>query len=296
MVYKLKKRLSNPVSPRQKTPKYQDNSGDDTINAHGIGFDIHKDTIAVCVSAQLANNAEVILKNHSFKHDPVGIQEMCLFLTKYDTNATYLMECTGIYHLSVYHALRDAFPSAKNRIIAMNPLLVHNRISDLGNKNDKADAQMLSSLAFYSKILRPSYVGSQEFFSLRDLVRSYHRNLGQVNKYRNRIHRHLHSANQKFPFELSTEWGLQLLDQYVSQTWTLQKCYEQLLESQKTDKRGKVLERQQTDIIRNGSIALPQKLRFMIQFDMLRLFSAQEASAVLLSRAEDHVIGDPTLR
>lgn len=124
------------------------------------------------MSAQLANNSILLLKTHSFIHDPVGIQEMCQFLAKFDTHPTYLMECTGVYHLSVYRNLITAFPKSASRIIAMNPLLVHNRISELGNKNDKADAQTLSSLAFYSKILRPSYVGSPAFFSLRDLMRS----------------------------------------------------------------------------------------------------------------------------
>ncbi len=295
MVYKLKKVLPKRVSSRRKTKRCQSIPVNVSIIAHGIGFDVHKDSIVVCVSAQLANNSIVLLKTHSFKHDPVGIQEMCLFLAKYDIQPTYLMECTGVYHLSVHRALIDAFPSSASRIIAMNPLLVHNRISELGNKNDKADAQMLSSLAFYSKILCPSYVGSPAFFSLRDLIRSYHRNLSQVNKFRNRIHRHLHSVNQKFTFDLSTEWSLQLLDHYISKPWSLAECYNSVLKTQQTHKKAKVLERQKDDILRNGSVVLTEEMRFLLQFDLIRLFSAQEANAILLSRADRNVIKDTQL-
>ncbi len=41
---------------------------------------------------------------------------------------------------------------------------------------------------------------------------------------------------------------------------------------------------------------LTEEVRFLIQFDLLRLFFAQEANAILLSRAEQGVIKDLGLR
>ncbi len=292
MVYKLKKLCSRATSPKQNMQKTHTLP----IIGYGIGFDVHKDSVVVCISSQLQNNEIIQLKTHSFKHDPVGIKEMCQFLSKYDQNPTFLMECTGIYHLSVYHALNSAFPKHKDKIIAMNPLLIHNRISDLGNKNDKADAQSLSVLAFYSQILRPSYVGSIEFFSLRDLIRSYHRNQSQVNKFKNRIHRHLNSVNQKFPFDLSTEWGLKLLDWYCSKSWTLLECYNSLLQEQLKGNKAKVLQRLESEANRNGEIILSSRTQFMIQFDLVRLLSSQEANSILLVRADQSIIKDKHMK
>ncbi len=162
------------------------------------------------------------------------------------------MECTGVYHLSVFHALMEHFPQFKSNIYAMNPLLVHNRICDLGNKNDKADARSLSKLALYREIIRPSYIGTKEFFALRDIMRCYHRNQSQISMFRNRIHRHLCSVNQKFKFDLSTEWGLKFLDFYCSKSWSLFEAYNNLHDTLSKLNKTKVLIRQKQEIERNG--------------------------------------------
>jgi len=267
-----------------------------SIVAQGIGFDIHKASIAVCVSAQLNNGQIIVQKEHIFRHDPIGLEEMCHFLLNYQINPTYLMECTGVYHISVFRKLNQEFPNFASRIIAMNPLLVHNRIADLGNKNDRADARSLSSLAFYHQILQPSYVGNEEFFSLRDLIRTYHKNNSRVNRHRNRIHRQLHVVNQKFPFELSNEWALLLLDRYISQEWTLEAAYLNLLEDLEKANKGKVLKRFQEEITRNADIVLTEAQRFLLQYDLMELLSVLEANALLLTRAENRVIKDTLLK
>ncbi len=263
---------------------------------HGIGLDIHKDSVVVCVSGQLPNAEIIERKHHSFKNDPVGLEEMCHFLQNFTVNPTFLMECTGVYHIPVYHALCEHFPQYKKQIIAMNPLLVHNRITDLGNKNDRADARLMSSLAFYSMVLRPSYIGSPYFFMLRDLVRSYHKNLSQINRLKNRIHRILHLANQKFPFELSTEWSLHLLDHYISKPCSLEEAFNQNLDELKAIGKGKILARHEEEMLRNGSVILTDEQRFSLQMDLLRLFNIQEAGTVFLTRAESLVLKDPELQ
>lgn len=263
---------------------------------HGIGLDVHKDSVAVCVSGQLPSGEIIERKHHTFKNDPVGLEEMCRFLQNFTENPTFLMECTGVYHIAVYQALCDHFSQYRKQIIAMNPLLVHNRITDLGNKNDRADARTMSSLAFYSAILKPSYVGSTYFFMLRDLVRSYHKNLSQVNRLKNRIHRILHLANQKFPFQLSTEWSLHLLDHYISKPCSLEDAFNDYLKELKDAGKGKILERHEEEILRNGSVVLTNGQRFSLQMDLLRLFSLQEAGTVFLTRAESLVLKNSELQ
>lgn len=240
--------LNKKISPYEECS--QPAAGNEGIRAvlpdfcrYGIGLDVHKDLIAVCVSGQIPSGEIVEANQHAFRNDHPGIEELCQFLGRFGQDSTILMECTGVYHVAVYRALQQAFPGRQDHIIAMNPLLVHSRISDLGNKNDKADARSLASLAFYHKILRPSYIGSAGFFSLRDLMRSYHSNTTAVTRLKNRIHRQLHLANQKFLFDLDAEWGLQLLDRYISRGWGLGECFEMLLESLKAQGKGAVLEK-----------------------------------------------------
>jgi transposase len=257
---------------------------------YGVGLDVHKDSVVVCVKGQLSTGEIYIVHQHTFKNDSKGLQEMTAFLRKFDTNPTYLMECTGVYHIPVVWSLKEAFPKFKDQIIAMNPLLVHNRISSLGNKHDKADAQSMASLAFYDDIIKPSYVGSESFYTVRNLMRAYHRNQQFLTKVKNRIHTHLCAVNQKFPFNLSTEWSLHLLDRYCSQDWTLEEAYNSYFAELKEEGKSAVLSKHYDMIHRNGSVNLSKERRFLIQLNLLRFLNIQEAGTVLLTRAEELIL------
>jgi len=281
-------------SPRLTTDCSEPPSSPSPVLRYGIGLDVHKDTIAICVKGQLPTAEIVSIHEHTFRNDGPGLDEMCRFLERYP-DATYLMECTGVYHIPVYHRLQQMFfdhPGGKNCAIAMNPLLVHNRIADLGNKTDKADAGTMASLAFYDAILRPSYVGTEEFYTLRENVRSYNRNLTQITRLYNRIHRHLHSVNQKFFFDLKHEWAVILLDRYIARDWSLAEAYSDLIQELEAANKGAVLRKQEAEVLRNGAITLSAERRFIIQMDLLRLFNAQEAGAIFLSRAESLILKD----
>ncbi|MHA1521337.1 MAG: IS110 family transposase [Promethearchaeota archaeon] len=261
----------------------------------GIGLDVHKDTVAVCVSGQTSTGEIIELKYHVFRNDHLGLQEMCRFLRRYNRNSTFLMECTGVYHVAVFRALNVAFPACRDRIIAMNPLLVHNRIADLGSKNDRADARSISALTFYTKILRPSYVGSSHFFAIRDHMRAYHRNHTQMTRLKNRIHRQLHLANQKFCFDMSKEWCLQLLDRYIGQSWSLKECFEDYSVTLQEQGKGKVLAKHTAEIMLHGDVLLTKEQRFTLQIDLLQLFHSERVGAIYLKRAEENILRDKRL-
>ena len=144
---------------------------------YGVGFDVHKATIATCVKAQTPTGEIVEVQAHVFRCTPAGLNELMAFLQRFKPVCHFLMECTGIYHFPLYFKLQATFPDARNQITAMNPLLVHRRIADLGRKTDKADAGNLASLAFYDDLIRPSYIGSTQYLQLREMVRSYHHSL-----------------------------------------------------------------------------------------------------------------------
>ncbi|WP_457917605.1 IS110 family RNA-guided transposase [Candidatus Lokiarchaeum ossiferum] len=292
----LKKKLSISDSSPLLIPINDDSHSElETFSEYGIGMNVHKDSIALCVSGRLPTNDYVQIQEHNFKNTYVGVNELCQFLKRFSKATTFLMECTGVYHVALYRALQEKFPHQIDIIIAMNPLLVHNRIEDLGSKTDRADARTLSSLALYHSILRPRYVGSVVFFAIRDLMRSYHRNTTQVTRLINRIHRQLHLANQKFKFDLNAEWGLHLLDQYINQSWSLGACYNHLFSDLKTKGKYRVLEKKQEEIVPHAEVILADTQRFILQMDLLCLMSSQQSSANFLHETERQVLLTPSL-
>ena len=291
---KLKKLVPAEGSPRPRRTPRRPPICDEAV-AFGIGVDVHKDSLATCVSAQVPSGEIVEVQDHVFRNTVQGVQEFCRFVGHYMEKATVLMECTGVYHVHLFQTLQAQFPIYSQQILAMNPLLVHNRISELGTKTDRADARTLASLAFYKKILRPSYVGTPTFIATRDLMRSYHRNHRLISVFRNRIHRQLHLANQKFHFDLSTEWALHLLDRYISQDWSLGECFEVLVAELQERKAAKVLEKQAAEILPHAEVRLTREQRFLLQVDLIRLLSAQEAGTMFLVEAEGMILKESTL-
>ena len=126
-----------------------------SVARYGIGFDVHKHTIVTHVQAQLQNASTIEVKEHTFRNSVQGLNELISFLKNYTPVSHYLMECTGVYHLPLVHKLREAFPERREKIVPMNPLMVHWRITDLGVKNDRADAKDMAILSFYDSLISP---------------------------------------------------------------------------------------------------------------------------------------------
>ena len=269
------------------------------INAvrYGVGMDVHKETVVVCVSAQLLDTTIVQVKQHTFQNRPDGLQDLVMFLHKYRPIAHYLMECTGVYHLPVYHALRKGLPENSHKVIAMNPLLVNRRITDLGVKTDKADARDMANLSFYDALIKPSYIGDEKFFFLRGTMRSYFRSKSESTRFKNRLTTSLDSVNQKFTFNLSREWCLELLDTYISQDWSLKEAFSAYVQGLEDAGKGtKVVLRHEKDLRHFGDIHLSSALRFKMQIDLACLLNQEHASALLLRGAEKLVLDDGQFR
>ncbi len=264
------------------------------IIRYGVGFDVHKHVIVVCVGGQISSGEIVILKEHSFTATPKGLGEIIQFLKKYTPISQMLMECTGVYHLPLYHALEKEFPNDKNQIMAMNPLLLNRKLSDLDSHTDKADARGLARLSFYTSLLRPSYVGSELFFQTRDFIRSYHKSRVHSTRLRQRILRSLSSINCKFPFDLSKEWCIQLLDYFISYDGTFSEAYKTLLKQYIMDDRPiKVLKKQAKFVLQFGDISLSKPMKQFLQIELFRLLQEEANAAFFLHTAESLILKNP---
>ena len=276
----MPKHLMNPVNRSFKE-----------ITRYSAGFDIHRDSIAVCVCAQTAQNEIITIRHHSFRNLPPDLIEMTRFLSKYTPVAHYLMECTSIYHRPVYAALKKAFPERESKIIAMNPLLVHRKITDLGNKHDKADAQRMAELAFYDRLLRPSYVGDAHFFHLRDTLRSYALGQRDLTRLKNRIHRVLCSINFMYRFNFNTEWSLLVLDHWIYMGGTFKNAFSDLIIKRiKQNKSIKVLKNQSESFKPFENIELPEECRFNLKLLLQQFLEMDRYVSQYLSQTERYIL------
>ncbi|MBN2221348.1 MAG: IS110 family transposase [Vallitaleaceae bacterium] len=264
---------------------------------YGFEFDVHKHKIVVCVKAQLATGELVEIKCLNFHATNLGLEELMNFLGKYRPVANFLMECTGVYHLPLYYALQRHFPDESQRIVAMNPLLLNRKLTDLNSHNDKVDARKLANLSFYTELLKPSYIGSMNFYHTRDYIRSYHKSRVQLTRLRARLIRILDSLNIKIKFDFSREWTLKLLDHYISQNWTLLEAYESLLKHWISQGKAiSVLEKQRKDIERDGNARIPPNARQLLRTDLARYLHEDLVSFSFLEGAEQLVLEDEDLK
>jgi len=277
-------------------PLVTETTNNNSIIQYGVGFDVHRDTISVCVAAQLVTGDTLEVKSHIFSAMPKGIEEITHFLAKYSPISRYLMECTGVYHLPLYHALKAAFPDQSEKVIAMNPLLLNRRITDLGKKTDHVDAKSLAFLTFFQSLIKPSYIGSVRFFRLRDMVRSYHKTQTQSTGCKNRIHRLLCSINAKMDLDLNAEWCLLYIDWLANSEGTIGEIYEQLFAEQK--KQGYatgVLEKQRAMVEQISEIRLNEEDRFVLRMELQRMLREQVVAVEYLQRAEQYLLQEPAL-
>jgi len=263
------------------------------IMRYGVGLDVHKENIVVSVAAQTTQNMIIEVRTHKFRNHPQGLRELTQFLQKYQPISHYLMECTGIYHRPVYHALEAAFPNSRAKIIAMNPLLVHRKLTDLGNKHDKADAQGMAELSFYDRLIRPSYIGSPEFFHLRDTLRNYMYAKKEALRNVNRIHRVLCSVNFMHKLDLHHEWELHFLDFIIATKGPIKLAFKAMIESKHLMKRSITsLLKHQEKYVPYFNIILPEASRFNLQQLVIQYLQSETNAAKFLLHTEKQILKD----
>lgn len=283
-------------SPRDTVfpEKTQNTSPAAAVVRYGVGFDVHKETIVVCVKAQLFDATIIEIQTHTFKAHPAGIDEICHYLLKYQPVSFFLMECTGVYHLPLYYALKAAFPKYQNQVIAMNPLMINHRLAEFGNKHDKADAQGIATLAFYDGLIKPSYIGERSFMELRDLTRAYAGNRQHTSRIKNQLTRILHANNLKFPFDYSATWVQQFLAFYVNNSLPLLEALDYFILDLKAHQESTgVIEKKRDDLIPFGEIKLDENARYHLSLLLERLQYDEILGASLLVQVETKILENP---
>ena len=178
----------------------------------------------------------------------------------------------------------------------MNPLLLNRRLTDLDSHNDKVDSIKLANLSFYTALLKPSYIGSMNFYHMRDFIRSYHKSKVQQTRLRSRLFRVLDSLNIKFKFDFSREWSLLLLDHFLSKDWSLLEAYNHLIATlEKRNQSITVLKKQLPLIMSEATALIPPNARKLLQTDLARFLHEDLIALSFLQNAESLVLEDMDL-
>jgi transposase len=258
---------------------------------YGVGLDVHKFKIAVCITGQVSDGTIVTVKEHVFRATPYGVNELINFLKKYTPVKYYLMECTGIYHLPIYHALQDAFPDASSRVVAMNPLMIHRRIGDLGKHADRTDARGISVLTHYGGLVRPSYVGNLEFFRLRQLIRYYHKTRTEVTRVKNRLRQLMDTENFKFPIELNSEWSLLLLDYFINRSIPFGQAFNEFISKLEAEGKGtSVIEKRRVHVNEYKMFRFKPTTLFTMRINLKKYLYLENECVEYLIHAESLIL------
>jgi len=269
----------------------------DDIIRYGVGLDVHKHVVSCSVSAQIRSGEIVEIINHGFRVSPKGLQEFTNFLRKYSPVHRCLMECTGVYHIPVYHHLQNQYEGTQTRIVAMNPLLLNRRISDLGTKEDKADARGLSFLSLYDQLIRPSYIGDLAFIRLRDAMRCFHRTRIKSTQLINRMKTTLDGENMKIPFNFTKEWVLKLLDYFFTHDVSLKQAFEaQIAYNQKIGKKSAILLKNFENLGEYSNFQLNTRSRFILSLRLGEYLYNDTLAATYLQETEKWIFQNRELK
>ncbi len=160
-----------------------------------IGIDVGADFSLMAValpSQESVGNPYKIL--HSSKRSVQGAIDRIFSLSQqYGMPVRVYMESTGIYHLPLYHKLKDAGLDA----FVLNPLVTHaNKDTNIRKiHNDKLDAKRIALLGLRPD-LKTSIIPDDEVAALKALLREYHTMKKEISSYICRLKNQL---RQSFP-------------------------------------------------------------------------------------------------
>lgn len=160
-----------------------------------IGIDVGADfslMAAALPSQESVGNPYKIL--HSSRRSVQGAIDRIFSLSQqYGMPVRVYMESTGIYHLPLYHKLKDAGLDA----FVLNPLVTHaNKDTNIRKiHNDKLDAKRIALLGLRPD-LKTSIIPDDEVAALKALLREYHTMKKEISSYICRLKNQL---RQSFP-------------------------------------------------------------------------------------------------
>ena len=150
-----------------------------------VGIDVSAD---FSYAAILAPNGDVYKKSFKIKHDVSGFNHLVNEIKKvekeFNMKSGIFMESTGVYHLSLFHYLKNTFDNT----FVINPLVTKcNKNVDIRKvKNDKKDALSIAKIGKFQNIKLSQGV-SLDIFLLKSLVREYYKLTDNASIYKKKL-------------------------------------------------------------------------------------------------------------
>ena len=138
-----------------------------------VGIDVSADFSVVAI---LAPNGDIYKKAFKINHDVDGFSHLLEQIKKvekeFNMKTGIFMESTGVYHLSLFHFLKNHNLEA----YVINPLVTNsNKNKDIRKvKNDKKDALAIAKIGKFENIKACSYF-DVSIFTLKSLCRDYYK-------------------------------------------------------------------------------------------------------------------------
>jgi len=137
-----------------------------------VGIDVSADFSVV---AMLAPNGEIYRKPFKIMHNRNGFYYLVDQIKKaeeeFSMKTAIFMESTGVYHLTLFHFLKDTFETC-----ILNPLITNcNKNGDIRKvKNDKKDALTIANIGKFQNV-KYSSAFDVEIYALKSLCRDYYK-------------------------------------------------------------------------------------------------------------------------
>lgn len=160
----------------------------DVMHACCAGFDVHKETVAVCVR-RVTESKQIEKVVHTYRTETRDLSRLVRWLT--DEGVTHVaMESTGVYWKPIYNILEE---QGRFEVLLCN---AHHVKQLPGRKTDVKDCEWLAQLLQHG-LLKPSFIPPKHIREMRDLTRHRAKITDQGTAVANRIHKVLQDANVK---------------------------------------------------------------------------------------------------
>ncbi|KYH30446.1 transposase IS116/IS110/IS902 family protein [Clostridium tepidiprofundi DSM 19306] len=149
-----------------------------------VGIDVSADFSVVAI---LAPDGEVYRKPFKIKHNRDGFDYLVDQIKKaeeeFSMKTGIFMESTGVYHLTLFHFLKDKFET-----FIFNPLITNsNKNSGIRKvKNDKRDAISIATIGKFQSV-KCSSAFDVEIYTLKSLCRDYYKLTDTKSTYKKKL-------------------------------------------------------------------------------------------------------------
>jgi transposase len=217
-----------------------------------VGIDVGAD---FSLMAAALPTQEIVSRNYKILHSSLNsiqgaVDRIRALETKHGLKAKIFMESTSIYHLPLYHRLKDEGFD----VFVLNPLITHanSNINVRGVHNDKFDAQKIALLGLKPQ-LKTSVVPDDDVAAVKALAREYHTMKKECTQYICRLTAQL---RQTFPqylpvfSKVNGKASLEVLSRYTTPEAILTADKTELVDLiQKTAGKGRAMAEQKRETL-----------------------------------------------